>query len=75
MEWFAMAPFGIPLTIPILAAFYLLAVYLLLMVVQRSQPWSLCPWLFRFSHNSLTMLRKNSETLWTLPPRRKRRVF
>lgn len=38
MEWFAMAPFGIPLTIPILAAFYLLAVYLLLMVVQRSQP-------------------------------------
>jgi len=32
-----MAYFAVPLTIPILAAFYLLAVYVLLMVVQRSQ--------------------------------------
>jgi len=32
-----MAYFGVPLTIPILAAFYLLVVYVLLMVVQRSQ--------------------------------------
>lgn len=32
-----MAYFGVPLTIPVLAAFYLLVVYVLLMVVQRSQ--------------------------------------
>jgi hypothetical protein len=32
-----MTPFGFPLTIPVLAALYLLVVYVLLMLVERSR--------------------------------------